>query len=393
MRRISLISLLLTLIAVGCGDGHKAVLQGKHAFIENMVEEDISLDEGAISDSISALVLEAGKESLLDSRSHIVYVDSTNIFVKSAAELLRFDRKGNFVNKIGKTGQGPLEYVRAQDVSVDAGEGMVYVFDGVNKVVSYDFNGTPHNEVFINRIGVIKGLYAVDSVYMALENDYGETGALRQNVNIYDRKGRLIRSVGLSTDELSMDVTYQSAPVNYVKDGRMFVKNSFDEELVSVGIDGEIGKEYFFDAGKYHVGREVLEDMNRRKARSEDYVEVVDICETSGMLYMVYVYGMRARGLVIAKESGLVVYSGDLHDVQKCGGMPIPSLDGIYAWPTYADKEGTLYALADLTDSEESQIKAIKKVQSNNLSLDFDANPVMIVFHHGNGINSSGLLR
>lgn len=62
-------------------------------------------------------------------------------------QVLLFDRKGKFIHKIGKKGQGPGEYASLTDIAVDEEENRIYL--GGHKLICYDFEGNYMKQVSI----------------------------------------------------------------------------------------------------------------------------------------------------------------------------------------------------------------------------------------------------
>jgi hypothetical protein len=91
----------------------------------------VSLTEGEIKTSelfsiIGPVILETTDNSLLKDISKS-YLTKDYIFIKSVHALFIFDRKGHFLRKIERIGNGPEEYARLSDFDVDEKTNNIYI--------------------------------------------------------------------------------------------------------------------------------------------------------------------------------------------------------------------------------------------------------------------------
>ena len=138
--------LLLACVPVWCM-GQKAQLSRKHrsdtiygidvypAFREKKV-----MPLSSIAERIDYIPLEKTKDCIIESDIKDVCISSTNIFVFDFHLCYRFDRKGNFLNTVGRIGRGPEELVRPVDMAVDTVHKWVYISD-IDRIVQYDYEG------------------------------------------------------------------------------------------------------------------------------------------------------------------------------------------------------------------------------------------------------------
>ena len=76
----------------------------------------------------------------VDENTKEVYIQTTIVGVKDN-HVLRFSRSGKFLNKVGKVGQGPEEYIRMADFFVDENTKEVYIQTTIVGVKVYDYEG------------------------------------------------------------------------------------------------------------------------------------------------------------------------------------------------------------------------------------------------------------
>lgn len=108
----------------------------------NPLEADPSLPLSTFVESISYIPLETSDESLMARVSEIIIKDTYIYAVDSEQKIVFiFDKKGGFVSKLDRRGEGPDEYLSMQGVLVDDEETAITVFDyrGANsRTINYD---------------------------------------------------------------------------------------------------------------------------------------------------------------------------------------------------------------------------------------------------------------
>ena len=72
-----------------------------------------------------------------------MFLDDENLFILSRGQIFRFDRKGKFINTVGKRGQGPGEIALLSDFKINEETKEVLILDGKTKHIHfYTYNGT-----------------------------------------------------------------------------------------------------------------------------------------------------------------------------------------------------------------------------------------------------------
>lgn len=83
-----------------------------------------------ISSNIDVVPLETKDESLISSIADMI-ITNTDILIEDVRNgVLRFSRNGDFINKIGKKGNGPDEYIMLEQIEYDEINREVYFFTG-----------------------------------------------------------------------------------------------------------------------------------------------------------------------------------------------------------------------------------------------------------------------
>lgn len=138
----------VTSFLLGCsGNKKENTLQDEEGTpVINLSSDNVSkvallpLSEAAAK--VEIVSLEVTDESLIGEITKMKVTDS-DIWVKHYKDnhVLRFSRSGKFLNKVGKVGQGPEEYIRMADFFVDENTKEVYIQTTIVGVKVYDYEG------------------------------------------------------------------------------------------------------------------------------------------------------------------------------------------------------------------------------------------------------------
>lgn len=136
-------------------------------FADAIKEADYPLSE--MTDTVGYIKLETTAECLL-ANPVILAVTKEDIIInskqKSKHQLYRFSRNGSFLNKIGREGRGPGEYMDTYYCAVDEKNRQVYV-NSRSKVLKYHFNGEFINSYKTSRTA--EHLFVVNDSLIATE--------------------------------------------------------------------------------------------------------------------------------------------------------------------------------------------------------------------------------
>ena len=103
-----------------------------------------------IFELVGFIPLETRTESLTQ-KSHTI-VTQNEIFVFSQAQgcILKFDRKGNFIGRIGRRGRGPGEFCCPLPEMIQYFNNNIYLFDiTCKKIIKYSTDGKKYHEIFL----------------------------------------------------------------------------------------------------------------------------------------------------------------------------------------------------------------------------------------------------
>ena len=155
MRIKSLTIFFFLLLFISCREQVSVHDALHHAAIDipsinlNSISESDQLQMTVFADSVTHIKLETTDESLVGRISKILFFDNLLIIQdRQTHSVFVFDRNGKFINRIGRRGQGPGEYVSILRVMLNPDNRQIMVFDGAsNKLIYYDLYGNFIREV------------------------------------------------------------------------------------------------------------------------------------------------------------------------------------------------------------------------------------------------------
>jgi len=141
--------LLIFAVLVSCIRKNNAVMICKHgeAMVIQMNSPKIDFEALAFSDfEISHYIvqLQTSPSTLIGQIDEVLAIDNFLFILDSRVsnKVFQFDRKGSFIQIIGKYGYGPGEYIQPEDISYDSSNGLLIVFEKKQrKVIAYSLEG------------------------------------------------------------------------------------------------------------------------------------------------------------------------------------------------------------------------------------------------------------
>lgn len=338
-------------------------------------EKATTLEE--LADSVVYIPLETSDSCLLSNGAYLLYADSCDIFVRSNNCLFHFDANGHYLNKIGKKGMAPGEYARLQSVCVDKENRRLFYFTGNNKGQYWGYTGEFQKEINLQCEGKTFSQCITSGHHIVAEQrEYTDKG-LKTSIVFFDMDGNFLQEIPLKQDDKVVDISMQTVPLIYAFGDEIKYKDTYSTDLLS--FEDKSGRtEWIFDLGEYEPSREYLEDMRRRETLMREMVQLVDIKESLSHFFLLLVHDYRLRGVVLDKESGLLIYSKEMNMPQKGGGMESEEIEGCRFWPSFTDKSHVVYGLAAVSSLPEGGFRAITRHALNHFPLTEESNPVVV---------------
>lgn len=143
------ITLFLSII-ISCSSSSKKI--DTSTISENNELYIVNIDDTAIEDyiylssffkDVETIILETNDDCLIGEVNSLRVLDNYIIVTdrKIANSIFIFDKKGNFLHKIGQIGQGPGEYINISDSSIDFEKNEIYLLDfASDEVLKYNIS-------------------------------------------------------------------------------------------------------------------------------------------------------------------------------------------------------------------------------------------------------------
>lgn len=139
------IPLLLICVLLGCSSNKKQQAPVAGVPVINLSENVIKVSSLPLSEAVAGIEvvqLEATDKSYIG-EIHRAQVTEHDIWIKpeKGFYIYRFSRSGNYLNWVGKIGQGPGEYASCADFFIDEMQKEVYIVSSEKGILVYDFEG------------------------------------------------------------------------------------------------------------------------------------------------------------------------------------------------------------------------------------------------------------
>ena len=224
--------IFMSTVVVACGNkaqsyNVKELLSDTARYIIDLdlIEKEHVINLSSYLDSVEIIPLETRKDILLGRINKIQEIDN-RLFVldKSISRsVLVFDRKGTFLFRVGKLGQGPGEYASVSDFSIDPTNRTIYLLDNrLYSVHKYTLDDGRYlntirlsgEEVRRFHLAVLDGCLYTDAFYLP---------------NISDSKKQLLRMLNMNSGEELAWLNYKDYNLGW--DKLHFVNEIFYEQL------------------------------------------------------------------------------------------------------------------------------------------------------------------
>lgn len=136
------------IVSAGCGSNSE---QSKVIVSNNIINVDKAIDDGCdtfllsdVASDIDIIPLEFDERYVFNNIRKIC-IDGDDLFLTAdLSVILRYNRNGRLLNAVGRSGEGPEDYLHCFGISLDSELKRVYVASGFcseNKIKSYTYSG------------------------------------------------------------------------------------------------------------------------------------------------------------------------------------------------------------------------------------------------------------
>ncbi len=283
-----------------------------------------------LAKSVDVVPLEFSEQSMIYSIKD-VQVSDKYIFVHDvkSRKIYRYDKKGNFINSIGKIGQGPGEYVYLFYMDILPDEEKIYLYTNVGMII-YGFDGAIiefidktlptdlfnaleprffiyNNQVFLN-----------DRIPVQAKKDLWSL-ALLDNLFGIDKKFYNPSYIGLEKEIIDHGTKYDKRE-NYWTDGDLMV--DFHEDCFTMsywGVDTiykyNDSSAEFVPIYSLNMGNRPTFSVSHEWIKSDEffrYFWLYDFCDTKNYLFLSVCVDKNKYNLRYDKQNGSVSFVKDI---------------------------------------------------------------------------------
>jgi len=208
--------------------------------------------------------------------------------------ILTFDKSGKFIQRIGRIGKGPGEYLYYLSFAIDELNNRIYVLDGKNRRITVYSN----NGVFIKNISLKQyGGYLSDIEYHNSKLIISESisnGYAKYNWIVIDTLGNLVNYKMNSIPEFKSNLSALSGLYKF-KD-KLNYWNWYSDSVFYISPEFNSGLSKLFTPGKHRIPRNETVNLG-------PYVRTSLLFETTKYVVLIYGYFKQGRIAFIDKKT------------------------------------------------------------------------------------------
>jgi len=274
----------------------------------NFAENKITLTE--LADDIEYTPLD---DSLPIGLTYKLKITDANIYL-SAKDIgvLKFDRSGKLVRKIGSIGRGPDQYLGFMDYTVDEKSGNVFIM-GPYIIKVYSGSGRYIREIKYQNYLTYVGSDIEIFNSMIFISDCLETGDAKYSWIIFDTVGNLVDAKVNSIPPFKTNSVIEGSI--YIFRNDLYYYNMYNDTIFSISPDLKDKAAYLFARGEFRW------PIGKVKTDAESYKKLFKpfkMFETNHFIALVYGFQNKFGLLFIEKETKntflAIKYNGELSE-------------------------------------------------------------------------------
>jgi hypothetical protein len=271
-------TLSLTLLScVNDTDNHRII----HINPEKFVERKLTLAE--IATDVNYIVLDS--TILIDNIIHTEFCGE-NIFISTRSEgLLRFNHQGRFINRIGRRGNGPAEYIRATSFTLDNEHKMIFI-KAPNKILIFDFDGNFIRDIYERQVIDITNIHYLNGKLIGTNPVFNTTENFHFNWIVLDTLGNNIIKKNSSIKGFIKSGITPKGNISYVFDNYIHYWNHFNDTIFVIDSNSYRAK-YLFDNNRFRLKPEKAYNDEIMFGKTSIYI-VNNIIESKKYLFIQY---------------------------------------------------------------------------------------------------------
>jgi hypothetical protein len=248
-----------------------------------IIHPDVFIEKNIVlSDYVDDIKYVKLSDDELFSRIIDIEFSDNYIFISTGEGVLKYDYQGDFINKVGNKGLGPMEYTNCNNFTIDEKSNQLFVRDR-QTIKVFDFNGQYLRSIPPIQFGGILDFVIQDEKIYLVSSLFTSPERVEKFWYVIDFDGNLL------DDKDNHDVFFERNGMNYF--GNFMYKtddyigywNHYNDTIFHIYAD-KIVPGYIWAEGSYRLTPE--------KVVSDDASGLISriIFETNNLLYMHYRY-------------------------------------------------------------------------------------------------------
>lgn len=333
---------------------------GRYIDMTSFIGEEVSNDIDDIGMTMQFIPLETNDSLLLYGNSIIKYMDADHIIIESGRSLYMFDGDGRFLNRIGRRGQGPGEYISPGRVSYDPISKHLYLFTN-KSLQEWSLDGQYIKTVEFPNPATLQSVSALpgDTLFV-VRRTYGGSGELTQSVQWCDRDCKLIGEKNLLVDSTKIDIAMYASPEYYRVGNVEYFRSEWDNKLSRI-IYPDISEYRVFDFGRYNADRVVFQSGNLREQLGDRYANITKCIMGNGNTWMTFRLDDRDNYILIDAQGKCLFHSIASDPEDEAVGIPVVKGHGLAFWPSHIDDLARISCLIDPGSLDETDLSLLSE--------------------------------
>lgn len=303
----NLASVVLIVLLCSCGRSKNFTTVDEIIKIDLLSEADMTLSNlSEIASDIQYIPLQTIDSSLISRIDKVVITDD-NIYVNNrGADILCFDKNGNFVSKLSKTGRGPGEYTIIMDFDISSdSKKLILLANG--KILLYNINGKEY--AFAKSIDLYEGVLKIsfipgtDNILLSNGPWFGNETSLNLVINL-DRDTLLLKPNCYKYEKLGSGFRAINDAIQYKLGDKVLFKEGFSDTIFYVNSKlDQLAPHIILDSHGTVPPPKVRGDMEYAKAHSGKFSSVAVAYEVPRYIFYYYMYKSTRHKIIYDKES------------------------------------------------------------------------------------------
>lgn len=274
-------------------------------------------------------------------------IKSKSIFV--------FNKKGEYLAKLGQNGKGPDEYRYPGSMEIDDYENEFLVHNNNRKeLMRYDFNGTYNNNSvdlnsFFRAFKVLdEDLYAL---YFNKRSNKESKSDIEFDLHLVNKNGKIKKRMFPYYRNEKAAVSSSSNFFHKTNNGEILFFPAFNDTIYKYDNEDFLPK-YIIDFGKYRLPRDLIESGRNFEKESSEYAYINDFIENKNKIFFTFMYKKTKYFCFYSKKTKILKFSN----------LFVNDLKGLFTFDKIFTNDGE-----NLIGSvDPSKIEYYKKLYSNS---------------------------